>query len=89
MSGKQILVALYAAVALGIMGAASVAQASDSRDSEGGGYLVPGSMVGVNPAYHPELFGRVSTVDTGRNAYGFAPAPVHKHRAAHEQTESR
>jgi hypothetical protein len=88
MTGKQTLVALYAAVALGIVGAASVAQANEPRD-EYGGYVVPGSMAGVNPVYHPEWFGRARAVGTAGSAYGFAPAAIQKHRPAHERTQSR
>ena len=88
MTGKQTLIALYAAVALGVVGAASVAQANEPRD-EYGGYVVPGSMVGVNPVYHPGWFGKTNAVGTAGNAYGFAPAAIHKHRPAHERTESR
>jgi hypothetical protein len=88
MTGRKTLVALYAAVALGVVGAASVAQANEPRD-EYGGYVVPGSMVGVNPVYHPDWFGKAGAVDNGRNAYGFAPAAIQKHRPAHERTQSR
>jgi hypothetical protein len=88
MTGRKTLVALYAAVALGVVGATSVAQANEPRD-EYGGYVVPGSMVGVNPVYHPGWFGKAGAVDNGRNAYGFAPAAIQKHRPAHERTQSR
>jgi hypothetical protein len=66
------------AVAL-VLGTASVALAND--DDERGGYVVPGSMVGVNPAYHPDLFPRQLAPQTKADqSYGFAPAPKHTHR---------
>ena len=78
-SGKT-LIALSTAIALGLLGAASVAQASNENDggNETGGFVVPGSTVGVNPAYHPGWFGK------GRNAgdaFGYAPISSHKHKA--------
>jgi hypothetical protein len=57
-----------------------VAQASNENDggNETGGFVVPGSTVGVNRAYHPGWFGK------GRNAsgaLGYAPISSHKHKA--------
>jgi hypothetical protein len=83
MSRTKTLTAISAAIALGIVGAASVAQANDSGENNMGGYVIPGSTVGVNPAYHPGWFGK------GSAAYGFAASPSHKHRPAHVQTENR
>jgi hypothetical protein len=87
MTGKKTLIALYAAVALGIIGAASVAQANEPRD-EYGGSVMPGSMVGVNPVYHPGWFGKGAAANTAGNAYGYAPVTIHKHRPVHQKTES-
>ena len=41
-----------------VLGAGSLAQASNENDggNETGGYVLPGSLVGVNPAYHPRWF---------------------------------
>jgi hypothetical protein len=83
MSSKKTLTAISAAIALGIVGAASAAQANDSGENNMGGYVVPGSMAGVNPAYHPRWFGRAG------NAYGYAASPIHKHRPVHERTQGR
>jgi len=64
-----------------VLGAGSLAQAANENDggNETGGFVMPGSMDGVNPAYHPRWFpayGRVS----GARAYGFVPpATHHKH----------
>jgi hypothetical protein len=41
-------------VAAVIVSTTSAALAGGDRDS--GGYVVPGSMDGVNPAYHPDIF---------------------------------
>ena len=77
MTNGKTLIALSTAIALGLLGAVSVAQASNEND-ERGGYVLPGSTDGVNPVYHPELFGN------GRNtgdAFGYAPISSHKHKA--------
>ena len=39
-----------------VIGTAAAAMAGDQTD-ERGGYVMPGSMEGVNPVYHPDLFG--------------------------------
>jgi hypothetical protein len=41
-----------------VAGAGSLAQASNENDggNETGGFVMPGSMDGVNPAYHPRWF---------------------------------
>jgi hypothetical protein len=80
MPNGNTLIALSTAIALGLLGAASVAQASNENDggNETGGYVLPGSADGVNPAYHPGWFG------SGRNAgdaFGYAPISSHKHKA--------
>ena len=57
------------AIVLGVLGTASSALAgSDREEDDKGGYVVPGSLSGVNPVYHPELF---------RNAYGSVTSPNH------------
>lgn len=69
-------IALCVAIVLG--GAASSALASNDNDggNETGGYVVSGSMDGVNPAYHREMFGRPAT-----KAFGLAvPTPSHPSR---------
>jgi hypothetical protein len=81
MSGSRALIAISAAIGLGIFGA-SVAQAGDSGENSQGGYVVPGSMVGVNPAYHRDLFGRSAGAG---NAYGYAAPQIQKHRPARDQ----
>jgi hypothetical protein len=52
------------AVAL-TLGAASAALAHN--DDEHGGFVMPGSLDGVNPAYHPGIFGNPAVA----RSYGF------------------
>jgi hypothetical protein len=69
-----------------ILGTASVALASENDGgNETGGYVLPGSMDGVNPAYHPGIFGKTDAT----KAYGFVVAPRQTHRAAHVRTNDR
>jgi hypothetical protein len=84
MSGRN-LITVSAAIALSIVGAMSAAQAGDQGEDRGG-FVVPGGVVGVNPAYHPGWFGKA---DNARNAYGYAAFPIHKRRPVHERTRSR
>jgi hypothetical protein len=68
MSGKMAFVALAGTTALGILGAASAAAGTDrDRGNREHGSVVPCSLVGVNPVYHPEIFGNAATA----YAYGF------------------
>jgi hypothetical protein len=66
MIGNKSFTTLSLAVALGILGVAS-AGASDHHRGDRGGFVMPGSLVGVNPAYHPEIFGNPAAAA----AYGF------------------
>jgi hypothetical protein len=67
--------ALSVAIVLGALGTASAALAGDQTD-ERGGYVLPGSMDGVNPVYHPGIFGNADAA----KAYGFVAPPSRKHR---------
>ena len=70
MNGKKAFVALTAA--LSILGAASTAAGSDrERDRDRRGFVVPCSLDGVNPAYHPYIF---SNPAAARSIYGFVQA---------------
>ncbi len=60
-----------------IIGTASAALAGSERGL--GGYVLPGSTDGVNPVYHPGIFG---------NAYGFV-APKQTNRAPRQQNHKR
>jgi hypothetical protein len=71
-----------------MLGTASAALAASDNDggNETGGYVLPGSTDGVNPAYHPRWFPsarREAARDHAGQAYGFAPAlkqPHHRKR---------
>jgi hypothetical protein len=71
-----------------ILGTASAALASDHED-QSGGFVMPGSMDGVNPVYHPDIFGNPATAKAygfaqspnGGIVYGFVPSVKHKVRA--------
>ena len=67
--------ALSVAIVLGALGSASAALAGDQTE-ERGGYVLPGSMDGVNPVYHPGIFGNADAA----KAYGFVASPSRKHR---------
>ena len=56
MIGNRSFITLSIATALGVLGAASAYAAEHGRGDRGG-FVVPGSLVGVNPVYHPDIFG--------------------------------
>jgi hypothetical protein len=68
MSGRKAFVALAVATALAGLGAASAAWASDRRWWERGGFVKPCSLDGVNPVYHPGIFGNPAFA---RAVFGF------------------
>jgi hypothetical protein len=56
------------AAALGALAVTSaVASDRSSNRSDRGGFVIPGSLAGVNPAYHPDIFGN----PTVAAEYGF------------------
>jgi hypothetical protein len=68
MSGNRVFVALAVTTALGVLGAASAAASDRSdRGRDRYGSVQPCSLDGVNPIYHPEIFGSPATAA----AYGF------------------
>ena len=82
-------VALAAAL---IVGTASAALANDSGENNQGGFVMPGSMDGVNPVYHPGWFPGYAAQhrDTGTagQAYGYV-TPKPTHRVPHVRTQDR
>jgi hypothetical protein len=70
MTGKKHFIAFALAVSLGVLGPASAAWAqAGGYDYEfEGGYVKPCTLVGVNPAYHPEIFANPAVA----REYGFA-----------------
>jgi hypothetical protein len=67
MNGKTVFVALAVTTALGILGTASAAAGSD-RDRGREPHVVPCSLDGVNPVYHPRIFGNPAFAEA---YYGF------------------
>jgi hypothetical protein len=66
-------------VAALILGTATAALANDSGEDRGG-FVVPGSTVGVNPAYHPDIFGAAVNIDKAGKAYNYVvPTQPAKH----------
>ena len=58
MTRKNALIALAVITALGILGISSAAWSSCPDDRRcRGGFVIPCSLDGVNPVYHPSIFG--------------------------------
>ena len=71
MSGNRAFLLAAITAALGVLGAAS-AVASDRHDrGRERGAVVPCSLVGVNPVYHPEIFDNPAAA----RSYGFVLGP--------------
>jgi hypothetical protein len=67
MSIKTTMTKTKIALALAlVLGGASTALASSDTDPSGG-YVLPGSLDGVNPAYHPGIFANPAAA----RSYGF------------------
>jgi hypothetical protein len=67
-----------------VLGTATVALADD--DDQRGGSVMPGSMDGVNPAYHPGWFPNYPRHNPADQAYGYvAPKRTHRHVPAQER----
>jgi hypothetical protein len=60
----KIKIAVAAALILGTASATLAGQ--DDRDDEGG-FVIPCSLVGVNPVFHPDIFGNPAVA----REYGF------------------
>jgi hypothetical protein len=43
-----------------------LAALANDQNEERGGFVIPGSMDGVNPVYHPDIFGNVNAQVTKR-----------------------
>jgi hypothetical protein len=67
MVGNKTFITLSLAAALGVLGVASAAASEHSGRGDRGGFVMPGSLVGVNPVYHPDIFGNPAVA----SAYGF------------------
>jgi len=72
MSVKRALALSAAIAALGVAGTASaLANQNSDRDRDRGGFVTPCSLVGVNPAHHPEVFSSAAVAAQ----YGFVQGP--------------
>jgi hypothetical protein len=67
MVGSKTFITLSLAAALGVLGVASAAASEHSDRGTHGGFVMPGSLAGVNPAYHPDIFGNPAVA----SEYGF------------------
>jgi hypothetical protein len=70
MNGKMAVVALAVVTAPAVLlGISSSAAASSCREdpSQCGGFVLPCSLDGVNPVYHPHIFGNPAVA----RSYGF------------------
>jgi hypothetical protein len=68
MSGNKAFVVVAITTAVGVLGTASAAASDHDRgSSRERGYVVPCSLAGVNPVYHPNIFGNAATA----YAFGF------------------
>jgi hypothetical protein len=68
MRRKKALVALAVIIAPAVLGISSAAGSSCREDpSQCGGFVMPCSLAGVNPVYHPRIFGNPAVA----RSYGF------------------
>jgi hypothetical protein len=67
MIGNKAFIVVAITTALSMLGAASAAGSDRPAGRERGGYVVPCSLVGVNPVYHPDIFGNAAAA----YAYGY------------------
>jgi hypothetical protein len=67
MVGNKTFITLSFAAALGVLGVASAAASEHGDRGTHGGFVMPGSLAGVNPAYHPDIFGNPAVA----SEYGF------------------
>jgi hypothetical protein len=72
MNGKKATALLSTVIALGILGTTSAAWSTFDGRHRRGGWVVPCSLDGVNPVYHPDVFGDPAVA---RSYYGFIRSP--------------
>ena len=71
MSRNKALFVVATTLALGVLGVASVVASDRTDRGVPRGYVLPCSLVGVNPIYHPEVFGN----PVWAREYGFVQGP--------------
>ena len=76
-----------------MLGTASAAMAGDQTDDRGG-FVVPGSTVGVNPVFHPRWFpgyaahqSNATQPGSAGESYGYVTSPKKTPRATREQAQ--
>ena len=57
MDGKRAFAAIAVACALGLLSTSAAWSSFDAHTRDQGGFVQPCSLDGVNPAYHPGIFG--------------------------------
>jgi hypothetical protein len=73
-NGKTALVVLAVTTALGVLATTSAAWSFFDGRYYRGGFVKPCSLDGVNPVYHPDIFGNPALA---RMYYGFVRGPDH------------
>ena len=68
MNAKRAFVVVAAAGTLGLLSTSAAWSSFDAHTRDKGGFVKPCSLDGVNPAYHPEIFGNPALA---RAVYGF------------------
>ena len=71
MSGNRLFVALAITTAFSVLSVCTVAARDRGDRHDDRGAVIPCSLAGVNPAYHPEIFGNRAVAQS----YGFVQAP--------------
>jgi hypothetical protein len=74
MRGRIDFIALAIVTAVGVLGSASAAWSFFDGHRERGGFVKPCSLDGVNPVYHPDIFGNPALA---KAYYGFVRGPDH------------
>ena len=67
MNGKRALVAIAVAGALGLLSTSAAWSSFEAHTRDKGGFVKPCSLDGVNPAFHPDIFGNPAIA----RSYGF------------------
>jgi hypothetical protein len=76
MRRKKAFILLAITTALGVLGTTSAAWSFFGEGRHRGGFVKPCSLDGVNPAYHPGIFGNPAVA----RSYGFILSPDHTWR---------
>ena len=71
MSRNKALFVVATTIALGILGVTSAVSSDRSGRGHDRSYVLPCSLVGVNPVYHPEIFGNPAAA----RSFGFVQGP--------------